>query len=62
MIGGFLLLHYLDPLTATWSGDPMTSGPDLRTSWLITQGLSDADGHEVHNLPSILEACGSGHA
>jgi hypothetical protein len=59
VIGGFLRPHDLAPISATWSGDPQTSGPDLHTAWLISQDLSDAHGHHVHNLPSIADACGS---
>lgn len=58
-ISGFLRPHYIAPVSATWSGDPQTSGPNLRTVWLITQDLSDAHGHPVHNLPSVADACGS---
>jgi hypothetical protein len=59
VVGGFLRPHYLAPNTATWSGNPGSTGPDLRTAWLIRQDLSDAHGHAVHNLPSISDACGS---
>jgi len=59
VVGGLLRPHYLAPLSATWSGDPSTTGPDLRSVWLIRQDLSDAHGNAVHNLPSIAEACGS---
>ena len=57
VVGGFLRPHYLAPLSATWSGDPRTSGPDFRTTWLIRQDLSDAHGRVVHDLPSIADAC-----
>lgn len=60
IVGGFLRPHYLAPLSATWSGDPSTTGPNLRTAWLIRQDVSDADGNAVHNLPSIVEACTGG--
>jgi hypothetical protein len=59
VVGGFLRPHYLAPLTATWSGNPATSGPDLRTTWLIRQDLSDAHGGAVRDLPSVVEACGA---
>ena len=60
VVGGFLRPHFLAPLSATWSGDPRTTGPDLRTAWLIRQDLSDAHGNAVHNLPSIVDACAGG--
>jgi hypothetical protein len=59
-IGGFLRPHYLAPLSARWSGDPATSGPDLRTTWLITQDLSDAQGHAIPDLAAIQQACAAG--
>jgi hypothetical protein len=58
-VGGFLRPHYLSPKTATWSGDPATSGPDFTTAWLISQDLRDAHGHELANVASIAQACGS---
>jgi hypothetical protein len=56
----FLRPHYLPALTATWSGDPQGSGPDLRTAWVISNGVGTGHGHEVQNLPSIASACGNG--
>ena len=58
VVGGFLRPHYLSPLSATWSGDPGTTGPTSATAWLIRQDLSDAHGNAVQNLPSIVDACG----
>ena len=59
VVGGFLRPHFIAPISTTWSGDPRTTGPNLRTAWLIREDLSDAHGNAVHNLPSVVDACGS---
>jgi hypothetical protein len=43
--------HYESAVSKTWCA--ATSGPNLRTAWVLNQGQTDAHGHALHNATAI---------
>jgi hypothetical protein len=50
--------HYESAVSKT-SG-AVTSGPNLRTAWVLNQGQTDAHGHRLHNATAIYQTCAKG--